>query len=274
MIEINHIKALIMKYLIYPLVIILFTLLAYPPSSYAQDIIYVNPPSKTFMQKWLICGPFPINMETAEESNWTEKTPQQEKAYSTDFLLEHGGEQNIKPTTELTHLFEDKPYKWKFYESKKRKIDFWDAYGEIEHAVAYAYAEIESSEERTVYLRLGSDDAMKIWLNGELVYEYWGGRQLSYYSSSVPVTLKKGSNSITVKVLNMMLHWEFVCRIVEPKDMPLSHTIGKVFSIKSNRSPEEIQWRILMMLSILVPIGLITGVVFVIVLIKQRINRN
>ncbi len=272
--EIDNIRAQIMQYLRYSMACLVFVVLASQQSSFAQEFIYVDPPSKTFMQKWLLCGPFKIYKATSDEPNWGEKTAEQKEAFNKDYLLEHGGERNIKANPDLTHSYDDNQYQWKFYESEKRSIDFWNVYGEIEQAVAYAYAEIESSEERSAYLRVGSDDAMKIWLNGELVYEFWGGRQLNYYSAFVPIKLKKGSNCITVKVLNMMLNWEFVCRIVDPNDLPLRHTIEKVFSIKSNRSPEEIQWRILMMLSILVPIGLIIGIVFVIVLIKQRTNRD
>ena len=50
-------------------------------------------------------------------------------------------------------------------------VDLIDALGKHEFAVAYAAATIDSPEAKTRLVGLGSDDGVRVWLNGELVHE-------------------------------------------------------------------------------------------------------
>ena len=66
-------------------------------------------------------------------------------------------------------------------------VDLGSFYGETDFAAAYAYLEINSETARKAILGVGSDDAIRIWLNGALVHEYWGGRGLAADDDMVTV---------------------------------------------------------------------------------------
>ncbi len=232
--------------------ITLFILFFIPFSIWAQEKAS-NPIKITFIKKWLLVGPFPIKIENWEEKGeprWMENTKEQREAFDFDFLTQHGGEKAIHPTAGLIHKHENQNNEWKWYQNQNIRINLWDVYGEIEHCVAYAYTEIESSTDYQAFFQVGSDDAMKIWLNGEELYSFWGGRQLQVNQDSVPISLKAGTNRILLKILNMNWDWGFALKITNPEDMPISHTLGDMFTIDSTRSPEEIRWRIIMVISI------------------------
>jgi hypothetical protein len=72
-----------------------------------------------------------------------------------------------------------------------------------ENYAVYFYTKVFSAEEKKTVLTFGVDDAGKIWLNKELVYE-----KFTYKRGAIPgdeviqVTLKKGWNDLLVKVVN------------------------------------------------------------------------
>ena len=72
--------------------------------------------------------------------------------------------------------------------------------GNTEHHVAYGLIYIESPREQQTRVFVGSDDAVKVWLNGELVHEEHVDRGASDYQSNSPVTLKQGRNLLLVAV--------------------------------------------------------------------------
>ena len=68
-------------------------------------------------------------------------------------------------------------------------------------SVMYAVTTFRSAEERDVEFRLGTPNAWKLWLNGELMFEreeYHRGTRMDQYR--VPVSLRSGENTIMLKV--------------------------------------------------------------------------
>jgi hypothetical protein len=68
-------------------------------------------------------------------------------------------------------------------------------------AVMYLLTGFQSPTSRRVELRLGTDNAWKLWLNGELQFsrnEYHRGKSLDQYR--IPVTMKPGNNVILLKL--------------------------------------------------------------------------
>ena len=72
--------------------------------------------------------------------------------------------------------------------------------GDINRHVAYGLVSIESPREQQTRVFVGSDDAVKVWLNGELVHEEHVDRGANDYQSNSPVTLKQGRNLLLVAV--------------------------------------------------------------------------
>ena len=70
------------------------------------------------------------------------------------------------------------------------------------NAAGYVRATVTAPVETEYTFRFGADDAIKIWLNGELVHEDPELGGLVVNSEVVKVTLKKGDNQLLVKVIN------------------------------------------------------------------------
>ncbi len=91
----------------------------------------------------------------------------------------------------------------------------------------YMYREIESPTRRVANVSIGTDDAVKIWVDGELVHETNGERAVEANQDSFFVMLKKGTNGLLMKVANYGGDSSFYFRISyeefgpEPLDISL-----------------------------------------------------
>ena len=79
--------------------------------------------------------------------------------------------------------------------------------GDINNHVAYGLISVESPREQQTRVFVGSDDAVKVWLNGELVHEEHVDRGAHDYQSNSPVTLKQGRNLLLVAVYEREGAW-------------------------------------------------------------------
>ena len=73
--------------------------------------------------------------------------------------------------------------------------------------VVYGFITLNSPREQNTKMFVGSDDSVKVWLNGEIVREEIVGRSASDYRDSFPVTLKQGINILLVAVENRTGGW-------------------------------------------------------------------
>lgn len=163
-----------------------------------------------FMKTWLVLGPIPVSQDKAI----TQDTEAQKKAFAADLLIQHGGETSIKPQSGLTHQIEDKEFQWQLVQSEDDIVNLIKVYGQKDFVIAYAYAEIDIPETITALLGIGSDDGVKLWLNGKLVHENWIGRGMNKDDDIIPVTFQKGSNQLLLKVQNIQEAWGFACRML------------------------------------------------------------
>ncbi|MBM3238951.1 DUF3471 domain-containing protein [Candidatus Poribacteria bacterium] len=185
-----------------------------------------------FMKTWLILGPIPVfDGEPNPQDQETQK-----KAFATDFLTKHGGEKGIQPKPGLTHRAGEKEYQWLLVHSKSDIVDLVEIYGKKEFVVAYAWAEIDMPEAKAALLGVGSDDGVKVWLNGELVHENWIGRPVQKDDDLVPANLKKGKNQLLLKVQNQQLDWGFACRVLGSEALE-----GKLISAAGRGSLDDLE---------------------------------
>lgn len=157
-----------------------------------------------FMTQWLILGPVPVSAEESASKDEQE----QKKAFDTDpFSVER-----FRATVKIG----EKEYKWASLASEGEIIDLVQMLGQKEYVMAYAWARIRMAEEKRVLLAIGSDDAVKVWLNGKLVHENWVQRACTRDSDLVPVTFRKGRNHLVLKIQNGLREWAFSCRQLGP----------------------------------------------------------
>ena len=79
--------------------------------------------------------------------------------------------------------------------------------GDIDNHVAYGSISLESPSEQETTMYVGSDDAVKVWLNGKLVHNNPIDRDASDYQESFPVTLKQGKNVLLIAVYEKWDTW-------------------------------------------------------------------
>ncbi len=107
-----------------------------------------------------------------------------------------------------------------------RGIGSWNVnlatnYGDQEFSSAYVKSMIWSPIEQAVQIEGGCDDAMKIWVNGQLLHEGWrtGGNEPRQIR--VAAQLNKGWNELKLKLTNHQAGWEFACRVRKPNGTKL-----------------------------------------------------
>jgi hypothetical protein len=119
---------------------------------------------------------------------------------------------------------DDKPVRWNEHVTTQNLgvVDFNKVIGPLKGAVAYAYTVVDSPTERPVELRAGSNNAIRISLNGREVYfreEYHHGNQMDQHVGRG--TLKAGRNEILVKVCqneqtdSWAQQWSFQLRVTD-----------------------------------------------------------
>ena len=102
------------------------------------------------------------------------------------------------------------------------KVDLNPVLGETKEVTAYATTVYNSPIEGPAELRLGCKNGWKIWLNGQFLFgrdEYHRGARIDQYR--LPVVLKKGDNTLLVKVCqnadvkDWTREWEFQLRVCD-----------------------------------------------------------
>jgi hypothetical protein len=116
-------------------------------------------------------------------------------------------------------------------------VDFNEAIGALHGTVAYGYAVVHSESPRNVELRAGSNNAVRIWLNGKEVYfreEYHHGMEMDQHVGKG--VLQAGHNEILIKVCqneqkdSWAQQWSFQLRVCDALGgaVPVTNVTEKV----------------------------------------------
>jgi len=145
---------------------------------------------------WWIIGSFPA----PDTKSWTKELPPEKEV-------------NIQKEYQIGA----KKYRWKGVQTddKNARVDLDKQFALNEKCVAYAYAEVMVPKEQDVLLKMGSDDGIICWVNGQKVHEFIGPRSLKVDEDSVKVHLKKGTNSVLLKICEGGGSWEFCFRVTD-----------------------------------------------------------
>jgi CubicO group peptidase (beta-lactamase class C family) len=171
---------------------------------------YVAPQENQAFRAWLVLAPILI----APDATPAPDTAAQRQAFARDFLAELGGEAAFVPKAGQRVRIDGRDLEWRLSEANSDVVAFATEPEAPAHAVAYAWAEIDMPAARAAVLGLGSDDAVKVWLNGRLVHENWTARAVEQDADVVPVLFEKGVNRVLVKVQNVTGSWAFTCRLL------------------------------------------------------------
>lgn len=122
-------------------------------------------------------------------------------------------------------------------------VDLNKALGNLKGTIAYAYTEIDSAKEQQIQIRAGCITALKIYLNGKLVFareEYHHGQSMDQHVGFG--TLKPGKNTILIKVCQneqkemWAQNWQFSLRLCDELGgaVPFKVTLAKDDNTKTN----------------------------------------
>jgi CubicO group peptidase (beta-lactamase class C family) len=179
-----------------------------PSSTLPETASYPGLQPDQFMTKWLVLGPLPIFKEKPKP----EDQETQKKAFGVELVTPKTAGIKAGQSKQIG----EKKYAWRFMQATNEIVDLTEAFGDSEFVSAYAWAEINAPEAKTVLMALGSDDGVKVWLNGQQVHENWIGRAVVKDNDFFPLSFKKGRNQLLLKVQNMQQAWGFCCRIIGP----------------------------------------------------------
>ncbi len=172
-----------------------------------KEASYPSTSAGRFMKNWLVAGPFTANGTVSPSDSL------QQRMFREDLAVSLAAPAPGKAVIPI--LFQKKEYAWKPLAATTDVIDLDSFYKGKDFAYAYALAEIKAPAASTILLGLGSDDAVKVWLNGKLVHENWIPRGTTIDDDLVPLKLVKGSNQLLLKVQDIQGGWAFVARLLD-----------------------------------------------------------
>jgi hypothetical protein len=172
------------------------------PRSAGADLLFVGfglkPAARRFIRDWNLVGPF----EAADMDDLpTVYPPETETAPAKSYKGKRGASVSWR-----TFKADDTGY-----------VRLDNLIKPNEQAIVYGLAYVWSPDDRDVSLLLGSDDGVRVWINGEIVHTNPAYRAAEPDLDRVPVRLKKGWNKVLIKVLQGAGGWGFYLRIADPE---------------------------------------------------------
>ena len=147
------------------------------------------PQINEFVKEWKICGPFIKESIETKDLIHHEFLPENSQIEWRKIILGEDGQ-------------------------NKTNLVFHDIFGG-ENRVAYAKTNIKSNKLQKGYLLLGSDDGVKIWQNGEQIFENNVFRGCNIMDEKIDIKLLKGDNEFLFKVIQGTGGWELTAVVTD-----------------------------------------------------------
>ena len=135
----------------------------------------------------------------------------------------------------LTEI-QDQALKALVVESDDGLIDFLPQFPKERQAntAGYAVLKVEATERQSVKLFTGSDDGLRVWLNGKLVQQKLALRSAKPDDDQATAELSQGTNVFLVEVLQASGGWGLYFRLEDDQTRPLLvDAAGKLIVLKS-----------------------------------------
>lgn len=152
-----------------------------------------------FLKNWHLLGP--IKMDTSKGKD----IEAQIAFFNKDEITSVNIKDSLLPDLKIM----GKEYEWNKIQNSECIFDLNQLLGKSEFCYAYAIAEIVVEEPLNLILGIGSDDGIKIFLNGKLLHENWIYRACDMNQDYVTLPLNKGKNQLLLKIYNAEYGWGF-----------------------------------------------------------------
>ena len=126
-----------------------------------------------------------------------------------------------------------------FYDDK---IDLDRLFDDPVNSVTYAYAEIDAPRDQEAELWVGSDEGMRVWIDGELVYQFVGRRKHRLPNDRVPIRIRAGRSTCLVEATQKRGRYDFSLKICEPEEDPRydgNTILGLAYSVPRKPTSQE-----------------------------------
>lgn len=100
--------------------------------------------------------------------------------------------------------------------------DFDQIYTPKENVIAYARTVITVAQLMDAVLKIGSDDGVVAWLNGQEIHKNNAQRRVHIDEDIVPISLQPGENVLLLKIVQGGSDWGFTVRLVDTSEKPVS----------------------------------------------------
>lgn len=159
-----------------------------------------------FIRQWQVLGEVPS--ATAD-------------AFAVDPIAGTGGEAALKPgAPNAVSLRDGTALHWRPVTAWGDAVDLSDGNGLKRHVAAYAFTSVTRPAAGKALLCLGSDESLRVWVNGRLVADRRGPRPLTFDDDRIEVDLMAGENALLVKVEQHDGPWTVAARVLEPGAVP------------------------------------------------------
>jgi len=152
--------------------------------------------------EWLVAGPYLTHAKFEDEM------------FLTDFL-------DASKATPAVGKSAGKK-KWQAYTSPEDKVDLLVGAGPGVHCVYYAAVWLHAEEDREAYLWLGSDDGVRVYLDGERILDGHHHDHSGFDHYRVPLHLTKGRHALILEVENVGHYCYFHARLTDLELKPLT----------------------------------------------------
>lgn len=170
----------------------------------------LRPQEGEFIQRWLVLGPVETELGRTNVSG----TGAQTQVMQTDYLKGVQGEAGVRPQADAAVTSGNQTLHWRAIQAERDTVDMSAMLGVKEPGVGYAWTEVLAPRALPAMIGLGTDGAVKVWLNGKLVHERRSSRSLRKDDDLVPVNLEKGTNRLLLKIGSRQAGWGFCCRFL------------------------------------------------------------
>ncbi len=149
-----------------------------------------------FISDWWIIGPF----DNSNENGLSTIYPP-ENEFNVNKTYTGNKNQNVK---------------WKSYHNEESGyIDFTKIFHPSENGVVYASRNFKMDEDKSMKIGVGSNDGVRMWLNGKLVLDHKVLRKAEPNQEILTLRFKKGDNSVLIKVDQFGGGWGFYFSLLD-----------------------------------------------------------
>jgi acetyl esterase/lipase len=198
---------------------------------------------KGFITEWIVTGAFP-SPEVDEQPDGSSHL-----GFYKDYLQSLGGETQAAITEDTLIEYTDesgatRSLRSEVVASDSGIVDLDAMFGNPDNVMAYAFCYIDADETQVASFSLGSDDAVKVWVNGELAHSNYVGRVLTLGQDTFKAPLRQGKNRVLVKIVDWVRDWGFAVEVFDEEASAAEEERQrqKQAFIDSQIAREEILW--------------------------------